>query len=360
MALSNRYENETKDAILQRLLDRISDDIDKRQGSVAYDLSSPAAIELAQAYIELDNVLTFGFASEDTPSEYLDKRCAELGVYRRPSVKAEGSVVFNGPDGTFIAEGTQVYTDEENAIYFETIADVTIINGSATAQVRAIEGGTRGNVGANRITLVAGDLSSVVTVNNPQAFEGGVDTESDESLLERYYDRARKPATSGNVYHYERWAKEVAGVGDVKVYPLWNGNGTVRIVIIDDNKRKPSQSIIDNTAQYIESVRPIGADVTVEGAEEVPINVSATLTLADGADINEVTTQIIEGITEYLATLAFNDTLVRYTRIAAILLDIPRIIDYTELTVNGGMTNIEVLDDQIAVLGEVNFVESQY
>ena len=27
------------------------------------------------------------------------------------------------------------------------------------------------------------------------------------------------PATSGNVYHYMQWAREVAGVGDSKIFP---------------------------------------------------------------------------------------------------------------------------------------------
>lgn len=358
MALSTRFANETKDAILQRMLDRMSDDIDKRQGSVVHDLTSPAAIELAHAYIALDNVLTFGFAGEDTPSEYLDLRCAELGVYRRPAVQATGIVVFEGPDGTLIEQGTLVYTDEENPIYFETIEDVTIIDGSTTVTARAVEGGTHGNVGANRITLVAGDLSGVVTVSNSQAFKGGVDKESDESLLSRYYERARKPATSGNVYQYEQWAKEVPGVGDVKVYPLWDGPGTVRIVIIDDNKRKPAQSIIDSTTQYIESVRPIGATVTVEGAEEVPINISVTLTIASDATLSLVIEDIKRGVSEYLASLAFVDPLIRYTRIAAIILDIPRVIDYSDLLVNGNTVNIEVGESEVALLGEVSVSES--
>lgn len=354
MALSKRYENETKDAILERMKSQISDDIDKRQGSVVHDLTSPAAIELAQAYIALDNVLTFGFASEDMPSEYLDKRVGELGVTRRPSVKAQGSIIFSGTDGTVIASGTQVYTDEENPVYFETTEAVTITGGTATVTARALVGGTSGNVGANRITLISGDLSGVTGVNNAQAFEGGVDTESDESLLQRYYDRARKPATSGNANQYEQWAKEVSGVGDVKIYPLWNGNGTVKVVLLDDNKRSPSQSIIDATTSYIEGVKPIGATATVTGAVETAIDISANITLVEGATLADATNEITEAVTKYLASLAFTDPIVRYAQIATIVLNAPSVLDYANLTVNSGTANIEIADGNVAVIGTVS------
>ena len=48
------YENQTEDVIKQRMLDVVPSDLDKREGSFIYDGISPAAIELALAYIELD------------------------------------------------------------------------------------------------------------------------------------------------------------------------------------------------------------------------------------------------------------------------------------------------------------------
>lgn len=350
------FENETVEVIHGRMLNKIRDDIDKRQGSVVYDLTMPAASELAQAYIALDNVLRFSFASEDMPGEYLDLRAAELGVYRRPSVKATGKLTFTGDDGIVIEVGTRVSTDDPNPVYFVTTESGTITNGSVTVNAEAEEGGVVGNVSAGEITIVLGDLAGVVEVTNEEAFEGGVDEESDESLLDRYFDRVRKPITSGNIYHYEQWAREVPGVGDVRVYPVWNGPGTVKVVIIDDQKRSPAQSIIDAVVENIERNRPMFAEVTVVGAEEVLINIDVELELASDANIDDVRADIERGIVEYLASLAFTDPLIRYTRIASIILDIPRVIDYSNLKVNGVDHNIELIGDQIAVLGEVNIV----
>lgn len=346
-----RFEEQTDDVIRQRMLGGMSPVIDKRQGSVAYDLTAPASAEFAQAYIALDNVLTFGFAGEDMPDEYLDLRTAELGVYRKPSVKSTGQLTFTGQDGTPIPVGTRARTEDD--VYFVTTQSGTITGGAVTLNAQAEEGGLSGNVGANAVTTILGDLTGIVTVTNAESFDGGADVESSASLLQRYYDKAQKPVTSGNIYHYEQWAKEVAGVGDARGYAVWNGPGTVKVVLLDEEKTTPAQSVIDAVTTHIEGQRPVGAEVTVVGAQEVAINVSASLTLASGVVLSEVKADIERGVTEYLASLAFKDTLVRYTRIAAILLDIPRIIDYADLTVNLGVENIEVTDEQVAVLGEV-------
>ena len=72
------YEEATYEAILSRMLARIPEDFDKREGSIIYDALAPAAVELAMIYMELDAVLNQLFA--DTASrEYLIRRAAERG-----------------------------------------------------------------------------------------------------------------------------------------------------------------------------------------------------------------------------------------------------------------------------------------
>lgn len=352
MAITPRFSDQTEQAILTRMLNDISNEVDKRQGSIAYDMTDPAAQEFAQAYIALDNTLGFAFINEDMPSDLLTLAAYDFGVDRKPAIHANGNISITGTIGQFIPKNTQVRTD--NGVYFYIMEDVTLTQTTQSAPVVAVEGGTSGNVGIGEIDTVVGDLAGVITVTNTAAFDNGVDEESDEALLQRVYDKVRKPATSGNVYHYEQWAKEVSGVGDARVYAVWNGPGTVKVVLLGDNKQAPSQSIIDAVTTHIEAERPIGADVTVVGATELAINISADLTLASGATISEVTSEIEAAVTEYLESLAFKDNLVRYTRIASILLDVPRIVDYANLTVNGGTANIETSTDQVAVLGAVN------
>lgn len=351
MAITPRFSDQTEQAILARMLGVVSDAIDKRQGSIAYDLTDPAAQELAQAYINLDLALSYAFLNEDMPSDLLTQAASDLGVDRKPAVQAEGIVSLMGPIDQLVPLGTQVRTDDGE--YFTTLTDVILTLGRANVGVRAVEGGTVGNVRAGDVNTLIGDLVGVVSVTNEADFSGGVNEESDAALLERTYDKVRKPATSGNVYHYEQWAKEVSGVGDAKAFPVWNGPGTVKVVLLSDDKRTPAPQIIADATQYIESVRPIGPTVTVVGVSELPINVSATLTLAEGATLEDAQADFEQAFSAYLESLAFADNLVRYTQIAALLLGVPRIIDYANLTVNGGTANVQTTEEQVAVVGTV-------
>lgn len=348
------YEDKTAEALLDAMLENAPDDVDKREGSVVYDLLAPAAIEFSLAYTELDTLLLLAFA-DTAEGELLDRRVAEFGLTRKPAVKATGQVTFTGPEGTVIPAGTRLVTGGVEPIYFVTTAEATITGGTATVSAEAEEGGAKGNVAAGEITsLAVGEsLFGVVSVTNPQPFDGGADTESDDDLRARFFDRVRKPVTSGNANHYRQWALEVAGVGDAKVYPVANGPGTVKVVLLDPEKTAPPQAVVDEVAAYIESVRPVGASVEVVAATEVPIDVSATLTLAADKELSDVQTEFESLLTDYLKSLAFADPVVRYSKIASLLIDIDGVLDYSGLTVNGGISNVTIADGSVAVLGTV-------
>jgi len=175
--------------------------------------------------------------------------------------------------------------------------------------------------------------------------------------MDRYLKKVRRPATSGNPAHYKQWALEVEGVNDAVVDPLWDGAGTVKVTVIDDDKTKPDQTIIDNTAEYIEEQRPIGATVTVEGAEEVDIDVNADVELTSGGDLQNAEDEFKDKLKEYLKELAFEDQIVRYAEIGSILLNVEDVLDYENLEVNGGTSNVEVEKDEVAVVGTVSLSE---
>lgn len=361
--IERQFTGETEDELLNRKLDRVDPSIDKRQGSITFDMLSLNSFEQAQGYIALDDVIQLGLnVTEDSPDEFVDLKVQWSGLTRKPAIQSIGTLTFTGEDGTIIPVDTQARTDQTNPVFFHTIEEGVVTGGSVTVNAIADEGGTRGNVDVNKIVVILGDLTGTATVTNTSPFTGGVDRETNLSLLDRYYEKVRKPATSGNIYQYEQWAKEVPGVGDVKVKPVWNGPGTVKLILLSDEKKSPDPSVITATEMYVESVRPIGADVTYVGATEMPINVTATLTLAPGADINLVKAQFTQGLKTYLQSIAFVDNeltgqpeLIRYTRIASVLLDLPPIIDYSNLLVNGGTSNIQPTDEQIGVVGTVTF-----
>lgn len=342
---------EDKEAIQARLLSNISNEYDKTDGSFIYDIEKPVAIELEKLSVRVDKVLNNGFADTATGT-YLDKVVNEQGVYRKQATKATGIVTITGVAGAVITTGEMVASDSVNYIFTQD----AIIPESKTIDinVECEVSGTIGNVPVGAVKYFPKTLEGLQTVTNKEALTNGYDTETDDALRERYYLKVRTPTTSGNKYHYLNWAKEVTGVGDAKVIPLWNGNGTVKVIVINSNKRAADEALINSVSEYIEDNRPIGATVTVISAIEKPINISVTLVIdIQNYAAEEVKQTIESNLIEYFKNIAFKDTYVSYAKVGNIIIESEGVLDYSNLLLNNGTANIAIADDEVAVLGGV-------
>lgn len=63
----------------------------------------------------------------------------------------------------------------------------------------------------------------------------GEDEESDADLLARYKESLESQAYGGNIADYRTKVELLQGVGAVKVFPVWNGGGTVKIVFVNSD-----------------------------------------------------------------------------------------------------------------------------
>ncbi len=371
--LPNYLTDQTLEVIRQRMLETLPPDIDKSEGSFIWDTLSPAAIELALAALWAQDVLQRGFAGT-TFGTYLDLRCDEHGLSRRQAVKATGQVTFTGVAGTVIPTGTVVATPADPTTHnpsteFITTTAATIDQtGVGYASIEAIKTGKEGNVGVATINIMVTPLGGVSAVLNANALNGGDDTEDDAALLSRYYAKVRTPGTSGNKADYVNWAFDVPGVGGVQVIPLWDGPGTVKVVLLGTDKRPANENTVGKVQDYIapeppdpetskamgKGKAPIGATVTVTSATAVEINVSAAVTLTGTKTLAEVQASFTKAVDEYLGSIAFaTEPTVRYVRIGSLLLDTAGVQDYKQLTVNGGTANIPINQSQVAVKGTV-------
>jgi hypothetical protein len=113
-----------------------------------------------------------------------------------PNTLASGTVLFtNQTDNpVFIPAGTVVGTFGLNPVKFRTTADVSVDGGkgniiSATIEALQEYGGPAGNIEANLITVVDGELANSIAVRNDSATRGGtirqqgVVTKSDQDNL---------------------------------------------------------------------------------------------------------------------------------------------------------------------------------
>lgn len=334
------FEDITYELILQRMLDRIPDNMDKREGSVIFNALAPAAVELQEMYISLDSILREAFA--DTASrDFLIRRAAEFGVYPDEPTYA----VLKGEFNLEVPIGSRFSLDKYNYTVTEKISHT-----SYKLVCETIGSEPNQSLG----TLIPIDYIEGLT--NAQLTElliPGQDEESVESLRKKFFEEKSTPVTSGNAAHYKKWATEVTGVGDAKIFPLKDGPSTVVIVIIDSDKRAASSELINNVQGYIENECPIGAIIKVRTVTEKPINISAKVKLAPGYSIQLVQNKFIALIDEYFRDIALKETYVSISKVGAFFLDTDGVIDYSDLSLNNGSANISIGEEEIAVLGNL-------
>lgn len=350
----------TTDEIHGGMLDSIDKSYQKSVGFPTYDISRAFAIALKPFYSLLElvaNKLDVSNLTGDELTRYVKQR---KGIIRKEATKATGILTVYG-NGT-VKAGDLFETG--GGVQFQAVSTV-IISVSGEVAIEAITAGADGNVGAGSITKIPKTLQGISSCSNPEETNGGYAEETDAALLERYLEAVRKPATSGNKYHYVQWAKEVTGVGDAKVFPLWNGNNTVKVVIINDDKLPADSLLVSDVQNYIDpnssgtgtGEAPIGAYCTVASALAKNINISVTIKLLSGYELTSVENKVTENIRSYLKSIAFNQNYVSYGKISNAVNDSEGVEDYSNLLVNDGTGNITVADEEVAVIGVVTIVQ---
>lgn len=345
-----KYNQETYEAIRKRILDNMANDIDKREGSFVSNMVSPVGAEFAKYYMELDNILSIMFL-EDATNEFLDKKVYDFGIERKQGTFAKGYIKITGENGTFIPQYSEVLS--QSGLVFFTVEDVWINEGVANVEVEASNVGIEYNLIPDSIDKLSVEINGVTSVTNEEEFKEGTNIETDEELRERFFEVIRRPATSGNIYHYEQWAKEIDGINQARVKPLWNGNGTVKVIVSNDNSIV-SEEIVAKCQEYINTVKPIGADVTIITPSALDINITANIYIENGYDTVRAKLDFEQNLEKYLSNCA--DTVV-YTRVASCLGSVEGIKDYSDLKLNGGISNISFDDEKLPKIKSIELSE---
>ncbi|AIQ14619.1 baseplate J/gp47 family protein [Paenibacillus durus] len=345
--------DQTFEAILERMLDRVPEELDKREGSIIYDALAPAAAELAQMYVELELNTNLFFADTAT-GEFLERSIVWSGITRRPASPAEiqGAFYADGGGGLDIPLGSRFSLDQLNYTAAEKLSPGNYRLTCETA-------GTAGNRNSGALLPIdyIPQLSRGETV---RLLIPGEDAEDDETLRQRYFDSARRPATSGNKAHYAEWALQIPGVGGARVFPLWNGPKTVKVTITDAEKKPASTLLVDQVQQYIdpapgqgEGQAPVGAVVTAASVQGKTITVSAEVSLAPGYELQEVKERFQAALENYRKEKGFTATYISQSVIGALLLGTEGVADYANLLLSSGAGNVTLGAEEVPLFGAV-------
>lgn len=341
------FENMTYEKILNNMLMKVTSDVDKREGSVIYDALAPCAYQLAQAYFNLSNYADL-FYADTAVDEYLDRKAADYGITRKPAAYAQRRVETTGPIdvGTRWAIGETTYK-----IIEESDDGIYVAACEQSGEMGNTYNGTLENIdNVNGITAVLTDI-----------IEAGTNEESDESLRSRIKQYLTIPYQNGNTSQYLKWATEFDGIGTAKIFPLWAGGNTLKISITNRQYLPAETALVERFQKYMDpgstglgnGAAPVGCKVTVTGGTQLNIDVSGSIVLAEGYSEAEGVSDAIAG---YLASITYAKSSVSYMKIGSVLLDCLSISDVSDLTVNGGITDIPLEGDNIPVLNSLNLV----
>ena len=220
--------------------------------------------------------------------------------------------------------------------------------------------GTAPNTVTGTLTCITDIPSDLNYSELTECLIEGENETSDEDINLAYEDYINSNDEDGNVNQYEKWCSEYKGIGNAKVMPLWNGANTVKVSILSASNRSATEILIDEFQNYLDpgctgmgdGVAPIGAFVTVTTATEIPISISAEVSMVDGYTD---TTTIDNAITEYFKSIAYKKSIVAYMNLGATILSVEGVDSIKDLKVNGGTADITLQEEQIAVLGTTNW-----
>lgn len=363
------YEDQTSSVIEKRMLDAVSPAVDRREGSIIHDATAPVSIELELMYAALDWFMknTFGDTAE---RKFLIERALERGLVPYKATRAVVRGIFT-PGTLEIPIGHRFSCDGINYAVTEKLKAGSYLLLCETA-------GVFGNKEAGMLVPID-NLPGLQSAKIETLTIPAVDDEDTEVFRQRYLKSFETQAYGGNIADYKEKVLSISGVGGVKVYPVWNGGGTVKVVFCTSEFKSPDEEFVNKVQEILDPVpyhqqgvgaAPIGHYVTVEGVKAKNIAVHVKVTMKDDYTLESVKASISETISTYFAevnkdwpntqtvkTSEFSDEglIFRRAPLESLLLDIPRIFDVEGLTLNGESRNLQLKPGELGVLGAVTY-----
>ncbi|WP_233869206.1 baseplate J/gp47 family protein [Paraburkholderia adhaesiva] len=281
---------------------------------------------------------------------WLQRWAAWWGVTRKAAVAATGYVVFTGQADSAIALGTVL---QYSGVEYTTTASASIpATGQIAVPVVAGVTGTTGIVAAGAqltLTTPVTGVDSQATVD-ADGIANGSDTETDDDLRARLMRRVQKRPQGGDADDYVDWALEVAGVTRAWCVPVGNGMGTVVVYFMrdDDPDPIPNAAAVAAVYAYIESVRPVTAELWVVAPRPRDVDYAMSIT----PDTPEIRTAVIDELDDLHHRDAEPGAELLISHIRAAISNAAGLNDYTLTTPDG---NVVVAQYEIPMRGKVTW-----
>ena len=361
--VTNHFSDKTYEQLMEEALGRVSDDIDKRPGSMVWNGNAPCLAEMAQLYLALDFVFTATYVNS-APREYLIKRAADRSIFPKAATPA----VLRAKMNMNVPVGTRFSLEDINFVVTKQLG----IDGEDYDHLVECEtAGTVGNGYAGELIPID-YVEGLTRAETDGIYSAGTDEEDTEVFRARVIESMRSIAFGGNVADYKNKAMSFDGVGQVKVLPIWNGAGTVKLILMSSNLNSPIisddriasiKNEVDPTEKQGQGygLAPIGHTVTVASVKEKDVNVSMKAELKTGVEQSAAIAEISKIINEYFKELSADwekkdNVIVRISHIESRVLERCNSVEDIEIgtTANGATKSLILEKDEIPKLGTLN------
>lgn len=341
------YEDFTYSALLNDALAKAQElgETNTEEGTIVYSTLAPACWLIANVYMNMSDLYNESFISTcSRPALVIKGEDYVLPI--KDATYAQARIEINS--GASLTAGDRFYN---NGYYW-------YVDSYVQADDEYIVICETPGTGPNTCT---GDLTPVTYIDGltdatfVEITDPGENEEDTEAFRARLLEYKASVRNGGSEDDYIRWAKECDGIGDAKVFPLWNGDGTVKVVLVSDTYGVVDSSALNTATAHIESKRVIGATVTTVSATSVPINVSATVTL-NGVSSENVENQFETNLND-LIKKSFGKSSISYAKIGNALISIDGVEDYDSLLVNSGTSNVTISETGVATVGTITLTE---
>lgn len=257
-------------------------------------------------------------------TDHLERWAGLYELTRTAAVQADdGTIRLFGDEGTVVSAGLQLVHDD--GVTYTTTSGGTIgaleeIDVSAEAD----EGGLAGNKAVNvELTIQATPPGLIAVARIVDAFTNGADEESDQALRSRTLNRIRLGNAGGTANDFEQWALSIGGVIEAHCLPLRRGDGTVSVAVFaddgDGNRDEPGTTLRATVLAYLETVRPVCADVDVPVLSSLSVDCDVhDIIYEDGYDEDDVSADLEAAFRETVRAVAPGDTLYRVQLLRAL------------------------------------------
>ena len=205
-------------AVLGRMLSKVPDTIDKREGSIIYNALAPTAYALAAQSYMLGHMANLLFA-DTAEGEWLDRVVYDFGLEREAATRALRKITCADKDGAGIAG----LTGKRFAINELTFQLTAAAETAGVYQAECEQYGTQGNCYSGAVLPVDNISGLGTAVLDAAPLIAARDDESDDDLRARFYEAVRQTPFGGNKadYREKHWRSTEWGRARYSVRPNW-------------------------------------------------------------------------------------------------------------------------------------------